>query len=145
MRALPALAFAALLACGCPRRPPQAPPPSTTPAPGLLKGALHAHTSFSGDSATPPEAVARWYAARGYDFVVLTDHNRIGPLPRQPPLLVIPGVELTQNFERCEPADARDEGERPAREASAAPRESRPCLLHLNALFVREAEVPPPG
>ena len=42
---------------------------------GFLKGQLHLHTGNSGDSATPPADAARWYAARGYDFIVVTDHN----------------------------------------------------------------------
>ena len=45
--------------------------------PGYLKGQLHLHTNNSGDSATPPADVVRWYAARGYDFIVVTDHNRV--------------------------------------------------------------------
>src|SRR5262249_42784870 len=45
--------------------------------PMYLKGQLHMHTNNSGDSATPPADAVRWYAAHGYDFVVVTDHNRI--------------------------------------------------------------------
>jgi hypothetical protein len=88
--------------------------------PAFLKGQLHLHSNHSGDSDTPPADVVRWYAAHGYDFVVFTDHNRITTLPSTPSLLVIPGVELTQNSERCSPA----------------PPPGKRCLLHVNALFV---------
>jgi len=88
--------------------------------PGYLKGQLHLHTSNSSDSATPPADAVRWYAARGYDFIVVTDHNRITVAPSTPSMLVIPGVELTQNVDHCVPPP---------------PRGLR-CLLHVNALFV---------
>ena len=91
--------------------------------PGFLKGQLHMHTNNSGDSATPPAEAVRWYAAHGYDFVVVTDHNRITVERSTPSMLVIPGVELTQNVEHCVPP----------------PRAGLRCLLHVNALFV----VPP--
>lgn len=97
--------------------PTQAAPP-TLPS-GFLKGQLHAHSSRSGDSETPPADVRRWYAAHRYDFVVLTDHNVVGALPTDDGTLVLPGVELTMNPPFCDP---------PVR-ASA-------CALHLNALFV---------
>jgi len=91
--------------------------------PGFLKGQLHLHTNNSGDSATPPADVVRWYAAHGYDFIVVTDHNRITVERSPPSMLVIPGVELTQNVDHCVPP----------------PPLGLRCLLHVNALFV----VPP--
>ena len=87
---------------------------------GYLKGQLHLHTNNSGDSATPPGEVVRWYAAHGYDFIVVTDHNRVTVERSPSSMLVIPGVELTQNVERCEPP----------------PPSGLQCLLHVNALFV---------
>lgn len=88
--------------------------------PGWLKGQLHLHSNASGDSDTPPADVARWYAEHGYDFIVFTDHNRITQLPGPEGLLVMAGIELTQNAERCEPA----------------PEPGLQCLLHVNGLFV---------
>lgn len=93
--------------------------------PGFLKGQLHLHSNRSGDSDTPPADVVRWYAAHGYDFIVFTDHNRITTFASTPTMLVIPGVELTQNSTGCTPP----------------PPLAFRCLLHVNALFVS----PPAG
>lgn len=90
-----------------------------------LKGNTHVHSSNSGDSHTPPEEVARWYAARGYDFIVFTDHNYVTTLPPVDGMLVIPGVELTQNLSTCEPP----------------PEAGLQCLIHVNALLVDPAKV----
>ena len=92
--------------------------PSTAPS-RYLKGQLHVHTDRSGDSRTPPEDVARWYGARGFDFLVFTDHNAVTTAV-DGPVLTIPGAELTQNSARCLPP----------------PPEGVACLLHVNALFV---------
>lgn len=86
---------------------------------GFLKGQLHAHSSGSDDSQTPPSDVQRWYEARGYDFLVFTDHNRVTDTP-DGRVLTIPGVELTRNLRACEPP----------------PPLGVPCALHSNALFV---------
>lgn len=97
-----------------------------------LKGQTHAHSNRSGDSDTPPEDVARWYAAHGFDFLIFTDHDTVTSLGRVGPLLTIAGAELTQNLERCRPAEP------------AAPH----CPLHVNALFVdrpASASVPQDG
>ena len=92
---------------------------------GFLKGQLHLHSNNSGDSDTPPAQVIRWYQAHGYDFIVFTDHEQVTALPSTASMLVIPGVELTQNLPQCEPP----------------PPAGLRCLLHINALFV----TPPPG
>ncbi len=88
---------------------------------GFLKGQLHTHTSGSADSNTSPRDVHRWYEARGYDFVVFTDHNAITDTD-DTRLLTIRGAELTRNLRNCEPP----------------PPAGIPCLLHVNALFVTE-------
>lgn len=87
---------------------------------GFLKGQLHAHTGNSGDSATDPGEAAAWYAAHGFDFVVFTDHNVVSEIASPPGMLVMRGVELTQNLRRCDPP----------------PEPGEACLLHLSALFV---------
>jgi len=87
---------------------------------GFLKGQLHLHSNNSGDSNTPPADVVRWYDTHGYDFIVFTDHERVTAPPSTPSMLVIPGAELTQNLERCDPP----------------PPAGAWCLLHVNALFV---------
>jgi len=92
----------------------------TRAAAGFLKGQLHAHTGNSGDSDTDPAEAAAWYAARGYDFVVFTDHNVVTEVAAPPSMLVLRGVELTQNLRTCDPA----------------PEPGEACLLHVSALFV---------
>lgn len=85
---------------------------------GFLKGQLHAHSWGSMDSDAPPNTVVRWYSQRGYDFLVLTDHNRLTRAAGTPSMLVLPGVELTLNLRTCEPP----------------PPPEKHCLLHVNAL-----------
>ena len=90
------------------------------PAPRFLKGQLHAHSSVSADSDTPPREAAAWYSDRGFDFVVFTDHNHVTEVRAPGEMLVFRGVELTQSLQSCEPA----------------PEAGDACLLHVNALFV---------
>jgi hypothetical protein len=85
---------------------------------GFLKGQLHAHTNASGDSDTPAAEVQSFYEARGYDFIVFTDHNAVTDTPDSQ-LLTLPGIELTHNSRSCDPE----------------PQPGDACLLHINALF----------
>jgi hypothetical protein len=74
------------------------------------KGQLHTHTarSFDGDPAVPPARRVTLYQGAEYDFVVLTDHDRVSTAPSVPPgsgggasagssrpFLTVPGVEST--------------------------------------------------
>jgi hypothetical protein len=43
---------------------------------GWWKGNTHTHTWWS-DGDSPPESVSAWYRERGYNFLVLSDHNRM--------------------------------------------------------------------
>jgi hypothetical protein len=43
---------------------------------GWWKGNTHTHTWWS-DGDSPPESVSSWYRERGYNFLVLSDHNRM--------------------------------------------------------------------
>jgi hypothetical protein len=89
------------------------------------RGNTHTHTRNS-DGDTAPDTVARWYRDRGYDFVVITDHEFItdvGPLNAalgsDGRFLLISGQEVTQRV-----ADPRHpDGWRQA---------------HVNALGVRQ-------
>ncbi len=93
-------------------------PPIAPNGPELwLRGSTHVHARPSGDSRTPIRDVVHWYESHGYDFIVLTDHNRISQLdpwddtagtpslrrPNAPGLIVLAGVELTNNPGRCRP------------------------------------------
>lgn len=92
-----------------------------------LKGATHVHTRHSGDSTTWPRDVIAHYDAAGYDFIVITDHNRItDPVASEigkRDLLVLPGIELTNNPPRCSPPPPQKDGR---------------CRIHVNALFLRD-------
>lgn len=97
-----------------------------------LKGSTHVHARPSGDSTTPIPDVLRWYEQHSYDFIVLTDHNRVseldattatpGAITLRPSgergLIVFSGIELTHNPSNCIPAgDA-----------------SGKCRIHVNLL-----------
>jgi hypothetical protein len=97
------------------------------------KGNTHAHAGMllrgivpHGDSS--PASVAMWYRDHGYDFAVITDHNRLTD-PAAPALervqsrdfVLIPGVEITSDYRF---PGATQEGER---------------AIHTTALNVREA------
>lgn len=82
-----------------------------------LKGSTHVHARASGDSSEAPAAVLAWYERHHYDFIVLTDHNRVSELdPRSDTrgqitlrdphggLIVFSGIELTHNPIGCLPA-----------------------------------------
>jgi hypothetical protein len=67
----------------------------------LLRGNLHAHTTFS-DGVLPPERLVAEYEALGYDFLAITDHDDLigeaywRALDRLAPrLLLFRGVELS--------------------------------------------------
>jgi hypothetical protein len=64
-----------------------------------VKGNTHAHSTLS-DGNVPPEAAAKWYRDHGYDFLVLTDHNKLAPPEvftacSDDRFLLIPGEEVT--------------------------------------------------
>jgi hypothetical protein len=94
--------------------PAPAPSGAASQAEVWLRGNTHSHARPSGDSSTPIPDVIRWYESRGYDWIVLTDHNRISeaggatagqPAVRFPAqgLIVLAGIELTYNPARCIP------------------------------------------
>jgi hypothetical protein len=64
--------------------------------PHWYKGNTHTHTTES-DGDSSPADVARWYREHGYDFLVITDHDRITEV-HEDKLLLIPGEEVTDRF-----------------------------------------------
>jgi len=56
------------------------------------RGQMHCHTTNS-DGAQDPATVVRTYKDAGYDFVAVTDHNRVTTDPGVPGILLIPGIE----------------------------------------------------
>lgn len=67
-----------------------------------LKGNTHAHTNRS-DGDAPLHEVAGWYQARGYDFLIVTDHNQVTDVSDWNrgggALLLVPGCELSLSAE----------------------------------------------
>jgi hypothetical protein len=96
-----------------------------------LKGSTHVHARASGDSSEPNAKVIAWYEQHHYDFIALTDHNRVSELdatsdtrgqivlrdPHQG-LIVLSGIELTHNPVGCLPIGDP----------------SRNCRIHVNLL-----------
>lgn len=103
---------------------------AAVPAPlRWYRGNTHTHT-WNSDGDSPPDAVLLWYRDRGYQFVVLTDHewvtdvaslNALYATPRR--FLAISGQEVTQRV-----ADSLHPGG--IREA------------HLNAIGIRQVILP---
>ncbi|MEZ4366475.1 MAG: CehA/McbA family metallohydrolase [Kofleriaceae bacterium] len=144
-----ALASAVLAACGADLAPGRPQPPAAVidarlvdaapladaaPLPvEWLRGSTHVHALPSGDSKTPIPEVIAWYEANGYDFIVLTDHNRVSEVdgatagqpavrwPKNDGLIVLAGSELTYNSTTCDPPPPAPDGK---------------CRLHVNALGV---------
>ena len=96
-----------------------------------LKGSTHVHARASGDSSEPNLGVIAWYEEHHYDFIVLTDHNRVteldaagdtrGQITLRDPragLIVFSGIELTHNPIGCLPVGDP----------------SRNCRIHVNLL-----------
>jgi len=68
-----------------------------------FKGNTHTHTTMS-DGDSSPDVVAGWYKARGYRFLVLSDHNVFtDPVTlsalADSTFLLIPGEEVTAKFQ----------------------------------------------
>ncbi len=61
-----------------------------------LKGGLHIHTTLS-DGHKTPEEVAEWYRNRGFDFIFITDHNKVSDFSYlcSDDFLVLNGGEFT--------------------------------------------------
>ena len=63
------------------------------------KGNTHTHTTISDGNASPEEVV-KWYKDHGYQFLVLSDHDRMAPLEffdkhTDANFILIPGIELS--------------------------------------------------
>ena len=66
------------------------------------KGNTHVHTILCGHADSTPEVVAQWYHDRGYNFLILSEHNKfIDPSTVEllgeirDDFLLIPGEEVT--------------------------------------------------
>jgi hypothetical protein len=63
-----------------------------------LKGNTHTHTLAS-DGDSPPEEVVRWYREHGYDFLVITDHDKVTRVDGGG-MVMIPGEEITDRLQK---------------------------------------------
>ena len=61
-----------------------------------LRGNTHTHTLESDGDSTPAD-VAKWYAQHGYDFLVITDHDKVTRLESKE-IVLIPGEEVTDRL-----------------------------------------------
>lgn len=61
-----------------------------------LRGNLHTHTLESDGDSTPAEVV-QWYASHGYDFLAITDHDKITVTAAEG-IVLIPGEEVTDRL-----------------------------------------------
>jgi hypothetical protein len=61
-----------------------------------FRGNTHTHTLES-DGDSSPEDVVRWYREHGYDFLVITDHDKVTRLDGGT-MLLIPGEEVTDHL-----------------------------------------------
>ena len=63
---------------------------------GWFKGNTHTHTLES-DGDSTPEEVVRWYREHGYDFLVITDHDKV-TIVDGGGMVMIPGEEVTDRL-----------------------------------------------
>ena len=63
---------------------------------GWFKGNLHTHTTASDGALTPEEAIHAYWEA-GYDFLALTDHDKLLPASEYRGMNVLRGAELAFN------------------------------------------------
>jgi hypothetical protein len=80
-------------------------PRQPKPAGYWFKGNTHTH-SLRSDGDSTPDQVAQWYRDHDYDFLVLSDHNRLSPAETlnasygaDHQFLVIQGEEVTDDFQ----------------------------------------------
>jgi hypothetical protein len=62
-----------------------------------LKGNLHTHTTESDGDSTPVE-MASWYREHGYDFLAITDHDKLTKIDAPEGLVLIPAEEVTDRL-----------------------------------------------
>ena len=124
------------------------------------KGNTHVHTKLCGHADSTPEVVAQWYHDHGYNFLILSEHNKyIDPTTVKllgeirDDFLLIPGEEVTgpvhstaMNVSRLVPWDFKDKNRtkvvqwqvEQTKEAGGIT-----ILNHPNAPLIRPAELYP--
>ncbi|HMV48012.1 MAG TPA: CehA/McbA family metallohydrolase [Blastocatellia bacterium] len=107
------------------------------------KGNTHTHTINSDGDSTPDEVV-RWYRERGYNFLVLSDHNYLtevsglnSVLGAKEKFLLIPGEEVTDKFEK---KDIHINGLNPREPVQPLHGESVVATIQNNVNAIRKVE-----
>jgi hypothetical protein len=62
-----------------------------------LKGNTHTHTAMSDGDSQPAEVVS-WYREHGYDFLVISDHDKITRVENVEGIVLIDGEEVTDRL-----------------------------------------------
>jgi hypothetical protein len=66
------------------------------------RGNTHTHTVICGHADSTPDFVAQWYHDRGYNFLVLSEHNHfidpktVNVKGKREDFILVPGIELTE-------------------------------------------------
>ncbi|MDG0965464.1 MAG: CehA/McbA family metallohydrolase [Opitutales bacterium] len=124
------------------------------------KGNTHVHTKLCGHADSTPEVVAQWYHDHGYNFLILSEHNKyIDPTTVKlsgeirDDFLMIPGEEVTgpvhstaMNVSRLVPWDFKDKNRTKVVQWQVEQTKKAggiTILNHPNAPIIRPAELYP--
>lgn len=124
------------------------------------KGNTHVHTKLCGHADSTPEVVAQWYHDHGYNFLILSEHNKyIDPTTVKllgeirDDFLLIPGEEVTgpvhstaMNVSRLVPWDFKDKNRTKVVQWQVEQTKKAggiTILNHPNAPLIRPAELYP--
>jgi hypothetical protein len=124
------------------------------------KGNTHSHTKLCGHADSTPEVVAQWYHDQGYNFVILSEHNKFidpstvklkGKIRKN--FLLLPGEEITgpvhstaMNVTRLVPWDFKDKDRSKVMQWQVDVTKKAggvTILNHPNAPIIRPAEILP--
>jgi hypothetical protein len=125
-----------------------------------FKGNTHCHTKLCGHADSTPEVVAQWYHDHGYNFVILSEHNKFidpkmvklkGKIRKD--FLMVPGEEVTgpvhstaMNVTRLVPWDFKHKNRTKVMQWQVDETKKAggvTILNHPNAPIIRPAEILP--
>ena len=134
--------------------------PSVPGAEQWFKGNTHCHTILCGHADSSPEVVAQWYHDHGYNFVILSEHNKFidpktvklkGEIRED--FLMVPGEEVTgpthstaMNVTRLVPWEFKDKNRSKVMQWQVDETKKAggvTILNHPNSPIIRAAEILP--